>query len=350
MNILIVLDHDLKNYRIPLFEYLGQKGYKITIGHVGGKIEGDFSFDQLILKNHRIFLGEYRNLPSLKSYDVIIHMQNIRILNLWALSLNPFRNYKIIHWGIGVSSAKGLQKYPNKISKMRNFLSNFADSLIFYSEYPLFFFSEKNRQKSFIAHNTIFNSQAIDTSGEDKNSFLFIGTINERKGLDILLRSFKQYLEKGGTITKLNIVGSGNENMVQKLENYVFEESLSSYVFFQGPLYEDTEKLEYFSDAIACVSPKQAGLSVLESFSYGVPFICFEDAISGGEHLNVINDFNGYLVNSDTELTEKLFEISVDKNKAQMLGQNAYLHYTKERSMERMVEEFSKAIEYTLSK
>lgn len=350
MAILIILDHGLKNYRIPLFDCLVQKGYKITIGHVGGRIEGDFSFDQLILKNRRIFFGEYRSLPSLKSYDIIIHMQNIRILNLWALSLNPFRKYKLIQWGIGVSSSKGLQKYPNKISKMRNFLSNFADSLIFYSEYPLSFFSNKNRKKSFIAHNTIFNSHGIDTSGAEKDSFLFIGSINKRKGLDILLRSYKQYLEKGGTIAKLNIVGSGDESIVEKLKKYVSEQGLSSHVFFRGPLYEDTEKLEYFSDAIACVSPKQAGLSVLESFSYGVPFICFEDAISGGEHLNVISGFNGYRVSSDEELTEKLFEISTDKDKAQKLGQNAYQYYSKERSMDRMVEEFSKAIEYALSK
>src|SRR5699024_9951087 len=139
----------------------------------------------------------------------------------------------------------------------------------------------------FIANNTIHNFQSFDSSSSHKDSFLFIGSINERKGLETLIRAFKQYLKNNTSeIRYLNIVGGGNKKYLKELTSIIENEELSQNINFIGPLYDSSEKKELFSIAVACISPKQAGLSVLESFSYGVPFICFSDAISGGEHLN----------------------------------------------------------------
>lgn len=350
MKIAFILDHRLHHYRAPFFKELAEKGYEIDIYHTGPEIEIEIgSVNQIIVKSTKVFKAfEWFKLPNLNSYDVVVVMQNIRLLNLWSLSFNFRRKYKLIHWGIGVSSSKGLPKNKTLISRVRDKLSNFSDAIVFYSAYPLQFFSIKNQSKSFIAHNTVFNLLFKDMSTLEKDSFLFVGSINKRKGLDVLLRSFSNYLKEDGSIQTLNIVGGGDKEIIEELKASVIKEKLENNIKFIGPVYSDEVKQKYFEKAVCSISPKQAGLSVLESFSYGVPFICFEDAISGGEHLNIKNDVNGYLVNSEDELTAKLMLFTDKSNLSKDLGRSAYEFYRDKRSMAVMVDEFDKAIQFVL--
>src|SRR5699024_9648550 len=197
MKIAFILDHRLYHYREAFFEKLTSKGYEIDIFHIGPPIEFENSHNlkQVVVKYSKPFKKfTYYQLPSLNKYSVVIIMQNIRLINLWTTTLSFKRKYKVIHWGIGVSSSKGLQKKVNLISRFRGWLSSFADAIILYSSYPLRFYSKDNQIKSFIANNTIHNFQSFDSSSSHKDSFLFIGSINERKGLETLIRAFKQYL------------------------------------------------------------------------------------------------------------------------------------------------------------
>ncbi len=349
-NVTFILDHKLNHYRTALFDGLCDRGYNIEIYHQGPELKGDFKFQQHVVKLKHLPLGfQQLDLPSdIENSDVIVMMQNIRILNLWKLSLKSSRKYRLIHWGIGVSSSEGLPKSKNIISRLRDLISKKSDALIFYSSYPLKFFSNKNKNKSFIANNTIYNSESADFSNCEKNSFLFIGSINERKGLDVLITAFASYLkENTSNIKTLNIVGTGKIELIEQLKQQCIELGIENYVHFVGAVYKDTEKAEFFKTAVASISPKQAGLSVLESFSYGVPFICYTNAISGGEHLNIKNGFNGHLVNNETELTDIMINLAQDKNKYIELGSNSFNFYKNERSMTNMIDSFDKAIRYT---
>jgi len=351
--ICFVLDHKLHHYRIPFFKKLSQKGYIIDIYHIGTEI----SFNEERVKEKLISFSKPLNkllhfdLPSLQGYSVVIFMQNLRLLNLWSATLSFKRKSKIIHWGIGVSSSRGLPKNKNLISFLRDFLSNYADALVFYSEFPVQFFNKKNKAKSFIAHNTIVNRLSKDFSSSKKDSFLFIGSLNERKGLDVLLLAFKEYLSLNPSQIKyLNIVGDGKKTLVDKFKQFVQENNLSQNVRFVGALYDENEKRKYFESAVACISPKQAGLSVLESFSFGVPFICFDNAISGGEHLNIKNGFNGYLVKSKKELISRMLFMVNNEKEYRVMGRNSYEFFSRERSMDEMVSQFDAAIKYATEK
>src|SRR5690606_4549013 len=110
--ICFVLDHKLHHYRIPFFKKLSQKGYIIDIYHIGTEI----SFNEERVKEKLISFSKPLNkllhfdLPSLQGYSVVIFMLNLRLLNLWCATLSFKRKSKIIHWGIGVSSSRGLPK------------------------------------------------------------------------------------------------------------------------------------------------------------------------------------------------------------------------------------------------
>jgi glycosyltransferase involved in cell wall biosynthesis len=346
LKICFILDHDLKDYRKPFFQRLAQKKYNILIIHPGQELLGfSSSVNQISIQSKKKFGFEIRKLVKLKGIDVVIHMQNIRLLSLWKLTLSPFRSYKIIHWGIGTSSSKGLKSETKKVRFLRNFVSYFADAQILYSDFALKKYPIKVQEKSFIANNTVESLYSEDFSAYEKDSFLFIGSLNKRKGLDILIEAFDSYIKSGKRkIKKLYIIGDGSErdNLLFKVK----ELGLLPFVTFSGNIQEEKLKLPFYKKALVSISPKQAGLSVLECFSYGVPFIAFEDAISGGEHLNIQNGVNGFLVKDWNELVERMIQLDNQIELAQSLGYNAFNHYTERRSMTAMVETFCQAIDF----
>lgn len=349
MKVLFILDHKLMNYRIPFFEQLAQRGYDITVVHPGPIIEDIGFVKQQKTTTKLLTKGlEYR-IYETPDADIIVYMQNIRILNLWASTLNPFRRFKLIHWGIGVSSARGLSLDKTFISRIRGFLSRFTSALILYTDYPLSLFPASVQKKTFIANNTIYNPNMTDFSSEIKSSFLFIGALNKRKGLEDLFRAFSEFIKLNKTNnTQLDIIGEGEEkSRLIELASYL---GIQERINFLGQISSHKEKEIYFKRAIVSISPKQAGLSVLESFSYGVPFIAYENAISGGEHLNIKNGYNGYLLNSIEELTSTMANMYKNEILAKKLGANAFRYYKEKRQMKHMVDSFESAFKYVMNK
>lgn len=349
MKVLFILDHKLMNYRIPFFVQLAERGYDITIIHPGPHVNDIGCVNQIISSSKHFLKGIEFRLYKMPESDIVVYMQNIRIANLWTASLNPFRKYKLIHWGIGVSSSKGLSLNKTFISRARGFLSRFASALVLYTDYPLSLFPVSVQKKTFIANNTIYNPEMSDFSLEDKNSFLFIGALNKRKGLEDLLQAFSEFMRLNKTNNvKLDIIGEGEEK--SKLIALTSQLKIQEKVNFLGQISSHKEKEIYFKRAIASISPKQAGLSVLESFSYGVPFIAYKDAISGGEHLNIKNGYNGYLLNSTEELTNTMTDMYINEKLARELGTNAFQYYKEKRQMKHMVDSFESAFKYVMNK
>jgi glycosyltransferase involved in cell wall biosynthesis len=339
-----ILDHKLMNYRLPFFEHLASRGYDVTVFHIGDKLTSDLYFKEVICKSKKIFFFEYRKLPNMNIFDIVVCMQNLRILNLWTKTFTPFKKYKLIHWGIGVSSSNGLILKYTLASSLRNFVSFFASAQILYSAFPLSLFIKKVQDKTFIANNTVFNSKPIDCSAIEKKYILFIGSLTKRKGLQILINTFNKLNELNNK--KLIIIGNGPEKKALMKFSENFERPQS--IIFTGNIKDSKMKEYYFKSAIVCVSPLQAGLSILESFSYGVPFIAFEKAISGGEHLNIKNGYNGFLVNSEEELKSKLSLLINDVKLSSLLGNNSYEYYIEKRQMKHMIDSFVKAFNYVL--
>lgn len=343
LHIAFLLDHNLMEYRLPFFQELQSRGYDIEVFHSGQFIGKEFGIKNRKAESKKALSFEYKIIPSMKCFDIVVVMQNLRMLNLWLLTLNPFRKYKIIHWGIGVSSAKGLSRKRTLMARARDFISFYSDAIVLYSDFAKPMFCAKNLKKIFIANNTIFNPHQQDLSKSDiKDSFLFIGTLNKRKGLDILISAFADFLSQHQPhlAKKLVIIGDGSEK--SNLIDLVHKLGLNEEVIFLGKIEDYKLKQRYFQRALVSISPKQAGLSVLESFSFGVPFIAFKNAISGGEHLNIKNGFNGFLVHSKEELTERMIQMDANPALSRKLGSEAFNYYVSKRTIEKMADEFIK--------
>ena len=334
-----ILDHPLMNYRISFFEKLSERGLDVTVIHTGGVHSLD-NVSEIIVNNKEFGKLFYRNLPQLTGFDVVVCMQNIRMINLWVLSLNPFKKYKVYHWGIGLSSSNGLSNQNYLILLIRFFLTKFARKLFLYSDYPKKIYPNKLQNKLINVNNTIHNPYPIDTSLYEKNSFLFIGSLNERKGIEDLILAYYKYFEHHHNPLNLVIVGDGVDAYKDKVFQLVKSLGISNHVDFKGHINSFEDKKEIFSNAVASLSLKQAGLSVLEAFSFGVPFIAYKNAISGGEHLHIKSGYNGFLTSSLDETSELMFRLHENKTLSAGLGHSAYQYYLGSCTMGNMVSMF----------
>lgn len=348
MKIAFILDHELMHYRIPFFNLLAARyNHEVVIYHSGKQlISKELHFGQVTTRNKRILkIFDYRQGINVNSFDIVVCMQNIRLLNLWELSLNKKRRFKLIQWGIGVSSAKGLRSQSRAVQILRNFLMEFADAVVFYSDFPRQFIKKSHLSKNFVALNTVANSLSEDLSPWPKDAFIFIGSLNKRKGLREMVAAFYRYLQLDPVnIKKLLIIGEGEE--YEYLSEFISFYGLQNNILMLGKIENSQEKIAFFRRSIASISLNQAGLSVLESFSFGVPFITRKDAVSGGEHLNIKDFENGFLVEDVNDFVKKLSWIDQHLEGAKKLGEGAFSYYSNEANMDLMVRSFENAIRY----
>lgn len=114
--------------------------------------------------------------------------------------------------------------------------------------------------------------QFLDT---DETVFLMLGTIEPRKGHEIVLKAFEQMWKLGRTC-KLCIVGHVGWNMdkfVQRLKNH--EKIGKELMFFEG--INDNE-VRYVYEHVNCLIQASAGegfgLPLIEASNYNIPIIC----------------------------------------------------------------------------
>jgi len=358
LHICLVLDQILQHYRTPLFKRLVDRGYKLTIyypEHFKKKsktleeLDGELanSVHAVPHKFDSYFGLFYMGIKHLNQYDLVIFMQDLRVIDFWKATLNPFKTYKLFHWGIGVSS---FDRKNWLTGPARNMLAGFADSLILYSDRAKKYYRPGIQNKIAVAHNTVENLHSEDFSGSEKDSFLFIGQLDKRKGLPELMLAFSDYLQDidGSDIQNLVIIGDGE--MRDKLQKLTEKLEITDSVIFAGTVKEDKQKREYFKRAQLCISMNQAGLAVLESFSYGVPFVTTRKAITGGERFNIQHKKTGFFVESVRDLTD-LFHYS-QKNRREMkrIGADAYQFYHEKRSMNKMAGVFDEVIQRVINR
>jgi glycosyltransferase involved in cell wall biosynthesis len=341
----------IPHYRLSFFELLGDF-YELTIVHCGEKNKVILNFTEIVLKKISVFnLSFYRTniLKLAKNHDVVICLADLKVPQCILLGFNPFRNYKLIFWGIGVSASYNKRfDYDKKFDFLRYKLLNRADALIFYSEYPIKKYMNLgcSLNKLFVANNTIFVKERI-TVKHKKECLLFVGTLYRQKGIYDLLQAYLVVQNEFSQMPQLIIVGDGPEK--SSIEDWIIKKKMSGRIILKGEVIK-TEKLrEIYSNSIVCISPNQAGLSVLASMAHGVPFVTSKEAITGGEIFNIKNMENGILYDgTENGLVDSIKYILENPDKILKMSYYAQEYYFANRNMELMVGGFRQAIQFAL--
>ncbi|MDO9044009.1 MAG: glycosyltransferase [Methanobacteriaceae archaeon] len=113
---------------------------------------------------------------------------------------------------------------------------------------------------------------------EDEKIILYLSRLHERKGIGLLLKSFKSLIDKIDKIGLLKLVIAGpDDHYLDKINHMVQELGIENSVIIPGPLYEN-DKLESYVDADVFVLPSRDryesfGNVVVEAMACNTPVV-----------------------------------------------------------------------------
>lgn len=350
------LESTIKHYNVPVFNIINQK-YDLTVLYYEKSSDSaieDCEFKTIYVPWKKIFKFIFlqENIYNLcNDYDVVIALDTINVWDYFTLGFRP-RNFKLIYWGIGAPAS--YTRHYGEASSLYYAISHYmekrADALIFYAQEAIDIHVKRGFKgpKMFVAPNTTTVIKS-DIKPELKDSIMFIGSLYLEKGLQLLLDAYKEAYNENQSIVKLNIVGGGEP--LPMIKNWVVENNLTNEINVLGPIYDNDVKAKLFLNTLACISPLQGGLSVLESMGYGVPFITDANAITGGETFNINNGQTGLRVEdlNREKLKDIILDISSNRQKYIEMGEKAYVHYWTFRKPEDMAQGAIDAIDYVLN-
>lgn len=348
----IILYNRLFHYRIPVWNELTKYcDLTVTYSEGDGKVpdgmEVLFKIKHLPARSFSGFVLQKENIRKLcHKYDAVIAYGNITWLKYSTLPW--FNKTPVIYHTIGVSASygKGFDEHK-EWDKIRNIFYSRADALAFYTDYPIAKYEAMGipREKMFVAPNTVAVAQISEE--REKNTVLVIGTLYKEKGIQSLLEVYKE-LRPTYKLPLLNIIGKGPD--YDSIREWIMKNNLQDLIVLRGAIFDVNEKAKYFAQALACISPKQAGLTVLESMGYGVPFVSSKNAITGGELLNVHNGVDGVVMESEKDLSAVVRDISEHPEKYIEMGKKAKDFYDNNRTPRHMAQGFWDAIQYVIQK
>lgn len=355
----LLIQEYIPHYRIPIFNCLAEE-VDLTVVYSEGTLPPGAKFTPLYIPKRvisiNLFLKKISRTYSTqcyymlaKKYDVVICIAYYSWIDMTMMEFLP-RKFKYIYWGIGVAAAYDVpyDSSPSFARKTCRHARN-VDAMLFYTDYPKkkYISMGIDEEKLFVANNTVEVAD-VPYISEGRDSILFIGTLYKDKKVDLLIDSYKRAYLKNTELPRLIIIGDGDERSV--LEKIVREYKLEERIEFTGKITDDEILKDYFAKALICISPNQAGLSVLKSMGYGVPYVTHKDAITGGEIFNIHHNIDGILLKDFSELDNILIKTVTNKEKFLEMGRAAYNFYHKERLPQNMVQGFVDAIKYVLNK
>lgn len=345
----LILYNKIFHYRVPIWNILAER-CDLTVTYSFGDIPEDmgiqFKVMFLPIKKVGPFWWHKDNIRKLSSqYDAVIAYGNISWLKFAFLPW--FNRTPVIYHTLGVSAAydKGFDEH-HEWDKIRAFFYNKANALAFYTQYPINKYAKMGikREKMFEAANTV----AVEPVGEEvnKDSIIVIGTLYRAKGLQLLLDAYKE-LKDTCRLPLLNIIGKGPD--YDSIKEWIEEQGMQDKIILRGAIFDITEKAKYFARALACVSPKQAGLTVLESMGYGVPFVTTRNTITGGELFNVHNGEDGVVLDDESQLTSTIRDIAENPDKYVLMGRKAQKFYNENRTPRHMADGLWDSVQYAMN-
>jgi glycosyltransferase involved in cell wall biosynthesis len=299
---LAVQQRVLPGYRVSFFDLLASacEGDMSLFTGLPRSSEGITTADKLQItkyclgKNIHLFSGHLylcyqRGLTDwLKQWDpdALIVEANPRYLSTpSAVRWMRQRNRPVIGWGLGSPPIRGYLQ-----QRRASFINQF-DAMIAYSrrgaeEYAALGFP---REKIFVAYNSVSAPPKEPVPARPRTvdrgpCILFVGRLQERKRIDLLLRACALL----GSKVRLVIVGDGPER--QALESLAAE--IYPQAEFVGARH-GAELKPYFMDADLFVLPGTGGLAVQEAMSYGLPVIV---AQGDGTQDDLVRAENGWQI------------------------------------------------------
>lgn len=340
---ILVIQGWLPHYRLELFNALGAIE-DVVVVHSGkpARRDGD-RFEEVVLPTKS--LGPFKlqhgllDLIEERQPRAVIAMFDVRWVNTVLAMYRFDRRLKWVWWGLD----RGKSDWATRAKLL---FARRANPIVFYNEETRASFRSALAPQVplLVANNTFHVANRVKSFRNPmKNRIINVGSLEARKQNEVTVRVLKKICDETGADIRFSLIGDGPERAM--LTALVDELRMQDQVELLGRIDNPSELARYYAEAIASVSFGQAGLAVLQSMAFGVPFVTKENAISGGEKYNIIDGVNGILVKDDpSSLEAALRGLFSDIGAARRLGEAAYRYYSEEATIAKMVANFVSAI------
>jgi glycosyltransferase involved in cell wall biosynthesis len=246
----------------------------------------------------------------------------------------------VIGWGLGAPDTNAIE------STLRSRFLHSLDAVIAYSRTGAdqYVATGTPPERVFIAPNAVtFKPQAPIPQrpanfNAGKPCLLFVGRLQERKRIDLLLEACAALQQDFAP--RLIIIGEGPERFrLEQLADQLYPDTE-----FVGAKY-GLELEPYYLAADLFVLPGTGGLAVQQAMTHALPVIV---GVADGTQGELVRSDNGWLLNetSGTELEQTLRQALSDIPRLRRMGLESHRIVTEEVNIEHMVDVFAKAVQF----
>lgn len=274
--------------------------------------------------------------------EVLIVEANQRyLLTAAAVRWMHARKRPVIGWGLGAPASPGLLAEGLRQASSRNFLRQF-DAMLVYSrkgagEYAAL---GVDPQRIFVAPNAMAPKPVLPPperpAEAEVPTVLFVGRLQERKRVDLLLRACADLPES--LRPRLWLVGEGPA----RAEWEALARQVYPMARFWGARY-GSELEQLFSQADLFALPGTGGLAVQQAMSFALPVIVAE---GDGTQSDLVRPDNGWSLppGDPHALTDALAEALSDFPRLRRMGAESFRIVSEEVNTDTMVSVFTKCI------
>lgn len=231
--------------------------------------------------------------------DIILVMEmNPRIVSNWIfLVIRRIINRKTVLWG----HAWPRNGVHSKSDLLRNCMRLLANKIIVYTNQQQLELKNKMPKKDILAAPNAVVSASMMAFTRSSNQFnlIYVGRLTKRKKPYFLVKAFASEVDKYPSNTKLIIVGEGEEK--DKIKKYIAQNKLSNSIVLLGHISNHEKLKELYFNSFFSISPGYVGLSITQSFGFGVPMLVSKDENHSPEIEALRIEENGLFFKTDSK-------------------------------------------------
>lgn len=321
----IILQTVAPDYRGKLYEYIKKEFGDLFVVYAGLEyfeptVKTDTGIQSFHKVNNHFLLKRSFLIQTGMWLDVIrcqtlVMEMNPRIISNWiTLIIRKVLRKRTILWGHAWPRS-GMQ---SKTDRIRKIMRDMGDNIIVYTRSQM---EELKTEEPHLninyAPNALYYKDEMkvnkETPSHEINNLIYVGRLTKLKKPLLLLKAFHKALPELNENSKLYFVGDGDEK--ESLENYIDQNGLKNRVVLTGHI-GDYFKLEIlYSKSIFSVSPGYIGLSVTQSFGFGVPMLVSRNENHSPEIEAVEDGVNALFFETDNleSFKERIIQIYNEK-------------------------------------